>query len=325
MNTALSRTPAWNDAIGTLPAAIRLMVDRMWDGGGHLPAAIVGEILTTLHAEIGTLMMQLLPVAQQYAVVPVSHYRVGAVAAGMPAAGSQWCSLYLGANFEFTNVALSFTVHAEQSAVTNAWLNGEPGISALAVSAAPCGYCRQFLYELATAQQLSIMLPNNPQNPLRYSSTALTTLLPQAFGPGDLGVKGGLMDPKLGKHALNLAGGASADPVVQAALAAASESYAPYGTATANEYAGVAVQLADGAIYAGRHAENAAYNPSMSPLESALTFANMNRPLGLSRQVTRAVLVEVPTLASQLSATEAVLAAYAPGVPLEYQPAGVAS
>jgi cytidine deaminase len=66
-------------------------------------------------------------------------------------------------------------------------------------------------------------------------------------------------------------------------------------------------------IYTGRYAENAAYNPSLSPLESALTFMNMNRPQSGTRAVTRCVLVEVLTLASQLSATQAVLAAYAPG------------
>ena len=76
----------------------------------------------------------------------------------------------------------------------------------------------------------------------------------------------------------------------------------------------MAVELADNSIYAGRYAENAAYNPSLSPLQSALSFMNMNQPLSGTRAVVRCVLVEVPTLGSQLSATQAVLAAYAPGV-----------
>jgi cytidine deaminase len=77
------------------------------------------------------------------------------------------------------------------------------------------------------------------------------------------------------------------------------------------------VELADGKIYAGRHAENAAYNPSLSPLQSALTFMKMARP-SVTPEITRCVLVEVPTLASQFSATEASLAACAAGVALEY-------
>jgi cytidine deaminase len=325
MPRKLARTPGWQKAIAGLPQKLRADIDALWDNGGRLSAEQVGGLLKRSEAEIGTLMMQLLPVAQQYAVVPVSHYQVGAVAAGMPVSGTGWCSLYLGANFEFRNVALSFTVHAEQSATTNAWLNGERGLSALAISAAPCGYCRQFLYELVTAQQLNILLPSDPKHPLAYSATPLTTFLPQAFGPNDLGVKGGLMDPKLGAHTLKLNGGSPADPVVAAALAAASSSYAPYQTDVSYQYSGVAVLTTDGKIFPGRYAGNAAYNPSMSPLESALTFMNMTQPQAGARQISRCVLVEVPTLASQRSATQDVLAAYAPGVSLEYYAATIVS
>jgi cytidine deaminase len=320
MNQTTPRTPGWEEAVNRFPENVRAEIDSIWDNRGIVPAETVGRLVGAPQAEIGTLMMQLLPVAQQYAVVPVSHYPVGAVAAGMPA--GSWCSLYLGANFEFTNAALSFTAHAEQAATNNAWLNGEPGMQALAISAAPCGYCRQFLYELVTAQQLSVLLPSDPTNPLAYSSTPLTTFLPDAFGPNDLGVTGGLMDPAL-SHNLALNSGSPADPVIAAALNGASQSYAPYETDQSYACAGVAVQLADGSIYAGRHAENAAYNPSLSPLESALTFMNMGQSLSATRVVNRCVLVEVATLASQFSATEAALAAYAPTVKLEYYTARI--
>ena len=50
---------------------------------------------------------------------------------------------------------------------------------------------------------------------------------------------------------------------------------------------------------------------------------NMNQPQSGTRVVNRCVLVEVPTLSSQLSATQAVLAAYAPSVTLEYYTATV--
>lgn len=318
------RTTEWKNTLAGFPEKVRSDIDRMWDGHGFLPADTVGRILETLGVEIGMLMMQLLPVAQQYAVVPISHYRVGAVAAGIPSPESGWCSLYLGTNFEFVNAALSFSVHAEQSATNNAWLNGEKRIQALAISATPCGYCRQFLYELVAAQQLSILLPESEKDPTSYSSRPLTAFLPNAFGPSDLGVAGGLMDPKLCTHNLALDGGTPTDPVIAAALAAAGSSYAPYETDASYGYAGVAVKLADNSIYAGRYAENAAYNPSLSPLQSALSFMNMNQPLSATRTVVRCVLVEVPTLASQLSSTQAVLAAYAPGVSVEYYKASVA-
>lgn len=313
--------PAWQKAIAAFPENFRAVIDHIWDNRGVLPAEAVAR-LGIPQTEIGTLMMQLLPVARQYAVVPVSHYPVGAVAAGMPIPGTGRSGLYLGANFEFANAALSFTAHAEQAATNNAWLSGEPGIQTLAITAVPCGYCRQFLYELVTAQQLSILLPSEPNNPLAYNSTPLTAFLPDAFGPSDLGVTGGLMDPALTHH-LVLNSGAPADPVIAAALSGASGSYAPYQTDQSYACAGVAVQLADGSIYAGRHAENAAYNPSLSPLESALTFMNMGQPLGATRMPNRCVLVEVPTLASQLSAVQAALAAYAPAVKLEYYTARI--
>ena len=321
----VERTIGWKNAVGGFPESVRSDVDGMWDGHGFLPAVTVGRILEILGVEVGTLMMQLLPVAQQYAVVPVSHYQVGAVAVGMPKHGTGFCNIYLGANFEFVDSALSFSVHAEQSAINNAWLNGEIGIQAMAISAAPCGYCRQFLYELTSAQQLSILLPNDPNNPLSFSSAPLIAFLPNAFGPRDLGVTGGLMDPRLCTHNLALDGGPPIDSVIATALAAACGSYAPYKTDASYGYAGVAVELADNSIYAGRYAENAAYNPSLSPLESALSFMNMNQPPSRARMVVRCVLVEVSNLASQLSATRAVLAAYAPGVSVEYCKAKMSS
>lgn len=322
MKEASPRTPDWKEALDAFPENMRADIDSIWDNHGVLPAETVGRVVGAAQIEIGALMMQLLPLAKLYAVVPVSGFKVGAVAAGMPIGGTSRCNLYLGANFEFSNAALSFTAHAEQAATNNAWLSGEQGVQSLAINAAPCGYCRQFLFELVTAKQLTILLPD-ANRPAGYAAEPLTNFLPKPFGPGDLNVQGGLMDPALSSHSLALTDGSPADPVIDAALKAASGSYAPYGTRESFNYAGVAVELADEKIYSGRHAENAAYNPSLSPLESALTFMNMGQPLTGTRTVTRCVLVEVPTLASQRSATEAALAAYAPAVQLEYHAARI--
>src|SRR5271165_6658459 len=126
----------------------------------------------------------------------------------------------------------------------------------LAVSAAPCGYCRQFLYELTTASTLQILLPKTP-------AVLLTSLIPDAFGPADLGVTAALMSPQ--SHGMTFSAGAG-DPVVQAALTAANASYAPYTF----DYSGVALKTKEGGIFTGSVAENAAFNPSMSPLEAAV-------------------------------------------------------
>jgi cytidine deaminase len=91
--------------------------------------------------------------------------------------------------------------------------------------------------------------------------------------------------------------------VTQAALAAANASYAPYSRG----YAGVALRTRDGAIYSGSVAENAAYNPSMSPLEAAI----VNLVIGGRKSyadLAEAVLVEAASSVSQERATRAVLA-----------------
>jgi len=181
-------------------------------------------------------------------------------------------------------------VHAEQAAVMNAWMQGETGLSSLAISAAPCGYCRQFLYELATAATLKILLPN-------AKPASLAGLLPDAFGPSNLGIDGGLMRTE--NHQLSAD---NQDAVVLAALAAANMSYAPYS----HGYSGVVLATADGGIYTGAYAENAAFNPSMSPMEAAVSQLNLGG--GKMGGIRRAVLVEIAnSTSSQVHWSMAVL------------------
>ena len=60
-------------------------------------------------------------------------------------------ALYVGVNLEFVRLPLYNSVHAEQFLLVNALHHGEREIRRLAVSAAPCGHCRQFYSELACA------------------------------------------------------------------------------------------------------------------------------------------------------------------------------
>ena len=111
----------------------------------------------------------------------------------------------------------------------------------------------------------------------------------------------------------------SADPLVLMALDAAQQSYAPYTSG----FAGCAIETTDGSRYPGRYAENAAYNPSMSPLESAITFMNMSRPRGTEHDLARAVLVELPSRTGQRNVATMVLASFASDVTLEYYEAAL--
>ena len=240
-----------------------------WEG--YFTAQQVQQFITENDLETDALLFALLPMAADHAIAPLSGFHVGAVAQG--ASGG----LYLGANMELAGLPLSMTMHAEQAAVAHAWAHGEEAITQLAVTAAPCGFCRQFLYELASAESLQVRLPGRP-------ATTLRQLLPAAFGPRDLGVQGALLSRTVRR--LQLEGNAAGDALAQAALAEAACSYAPY---TGN-YAGLALQVGSGRLFKGRLAENAAYNPSLSPLHMALSALRMARLSPL--EVSRAVLVE---------------------------------
>ncbi|MDP9104327.1 MAG: cytidine deaminase [Candidatus Eremiobacteraeota bacterium] len=198
------------------------------------------------------LALELLPWAQRYARPQISNFPVGAIVLGLSGA------LYAGANLEFLGESLSLSVHAEQAAVYNAWVHGEAGITLIASTAAPCGFCRQFLNELRNASELRIYVTGR-------AAATLAELLPAAFGPGDLCVGNRLMDGS-SRRLVVLPPDDDDNPVTAAALAAASAAYAPYS----GTYAGVGLRTADGTIVEGRYAENAAFNPSLSPMQGAM-------------------------------------------------------
>jgi cytidine deaminase len=253
--------------------------------GGYVPAAVVERIVAS-GVPLEQLMLGLIPRAKTFAIPAISNFFVGAVAHGVSG------NLYFGANYEFPGQALSFTVHGEQAATMHAISFRETGIDLIAVSAAPCGYCRQFLNELTTASTLRVILPE-------MAATPLTALLPNAFGPTDLGITAALMSPQ--SHAMSLD---STDDLTAVALTAANASYAPYSLS----YAGVALKTTDGGIYSGGVAENAAFNPSMSPLEAAIVALTINGRKKYS-DIVDAVLVQAAgSKACQIDATRHVLA-----------------
>ena len=120
------------------------------------------------------------PYSKIYSKAPISNYNVGAVCKG--ASGN----LYFGSNIEILNESLSFTLHAEQAAIINAWNNGETEIRYINVGGSPCGHCLQFLNELNNADSLVIVNPKG-------QNFRISDLLTLAFGPKNLGVKSGLL------------------------------------------------------------------------------------------------------------------------------------
>ncbi len=258
-------------------------------GNNDFPAMLTAKQAKSIKKACGfddnTLAVALLPLAAACSLTPISHFNVGAIARGKSG------NLYFGANMEFAGVPLQQTIHAEQCAITHAWLLGEKKLTSVTVNYSPCGHCRQFMNELNSGSQLEIHLPKQVPSTLGH-------YLPDSFGPNDLGIKTLLMDPV--NHGYKLE---TTDTLVLTALDAANQSYAPYS----NSYSGAALLGKDGKIYPGRYAENAAFNPSLPPLQAALILMNISG--GDCLAIDRAVLVEEKNCdLSQRSATQSILA-----------------
>ena len=292
------------------PSPLRDYLQSIPQNGGKLDADQCADVMEMHGISPESLMVKLLPFAKLYAKVPISNFTVGALAKARLSDGSGEFALFMGANIEFVGQALTQTIHAEQAAIVNAWLQGAAQIEAIAVSAFPCGRCRQFLYELEGSHELALIAQKSDSD--EFKVAPLSDLLPQAFGPQDLAVKDGLMTSAkhLAKLSLKMP---SDDPLVVEALSAARRSYAPY----THNFAGCAIQMSDGKIYAGPYVENAAFNPSLSPLHTAIIRINMDNFFPCST-ISRAVLVEKPTAISQHKTVELLIGSWAPGIDLEY-------
>jgi cytidine deaminase len=111
---------------------------------------------------------------------PYSHVSVGA--SGLSSDGST----IVGSNVE--NASYGLTLCAECSLVSDLVRHGGGRLVAVAIVAgdgeviAPCGRCRQLLYEHGGASLL--LDAGEGREPLR-----LAQLLPDAFGPEDLGLR----------------------------------------------------------------------------------------------------------------------------------------
>lgn len=264
--------PRFQAAFATLSSSFQAVLQPIL-AADTFPAYLTPEQMAEIATQTGldhqAISFALLPLAAACAVAPLSKFNVGALALGKSG------QLYFGANMEFSGATMQQTVHAEQSAITHAWLRGEKALEAITVNYTPCGHCRQFMNELNSGTSLRIHLPGR-------EPATLGDYLPDAFGPRDLAIETLLLDEV--DHGLPLKG----DPLCQAALQAANRSHAPYSQALS----GVALQMADDTIFAGSYAENAAFNPSLPPLQAALIMLNLS---GYDvSQIQRAALAEAP-------------------------------
>ncbi|UAY90515.1 cytidine deaminase [Pectobacterium polaris] len=248
--------PRFENAFQQLPASLQAAIGPLLDKpdfSAMLTADDVNAVCEASQLDADALAFALLPLAAACAQAPISNFQVGAIAQGLSG------NFYFGANMEFSAVQLQQTVHAEQSAVSHAWIRNERGLRAVTVNYTPCGHCRQFMNELRNAASLRIQLPGR-------QPAVLSHYLPDSFGPVDLHIDTLLMDDI--NHGATLQ---NVNTLARRALDAANRSHAPYSKAIS----GIALETSSGNIYTGRYAENAAFNPSLPPLQVALNLMNL--------------------------------------------------
>lgn len=220
-------------------------LERSFDGGYRLSSKDRRELEERLHLTTDELLRLAVGIAKPRALVPVSNFFVGS--AGLTLAGE----VFLGVNLEYAGVGFSQTVHSEQFLVSYSRACSPSALCRLAVSAAPCGHCRQFLREFDHKGSLTLLIGGD-------DAIKAAELLPRAFTPADLKVSDLFYSDPLEAPTL--------ESVEEAARWAAALSYTPYSKVKA----GSAVMTKDGRIFMGSAIENAAYNPTLPPLQAAL-------------------------------------------------------
>lgn len=109
------------------------------------------------------------------AYAPYSRFQVGA------AVLAESGEIYGGANVE--NASYGATVCAERSAIFAAVNAGERKLKAIAVTATPCGMCRQVMREFCDPEAFRVIVAKTADD---YRVFTLEELLPESFGPGHL-------------------------------------------------------------------------------------------------------------------------------------------
>ncbi|KAK6147725.1 hypothetical protein DH2020_018637 [Rehmannia glutinosa] len=277
------------------------------------------------------LLPHLVNSAQSLARPPISNYHVGAVGLGSDG------RIFVGVNLEFPGLPLHHSVHAEQFLLTNLAVHRCPRLLSVAVSAAPCGHCRQFFQELRHSSSLQILVTDDDESAPDFKP--LSKFLPHPFGPHDLldqetpllleqhdnGLDllpqndeyindnsdnlsngdencGNLINGNFGKYEQN------ETLLREAALEAANNAHAPYSGCPS----GVALMDCEGKVYKGSYVESAAFNPSFGPVQAALVAYVASGGGGYERIVAAALVEEESPKVRQEDTARLLLKAISP-------------
>ncbi|RIY31395.1 cytidine deaminase [Psittacicella hinzii] len=226
---------------------------------GYISAQQAHELKTEFNLTDQELYFALLPFATCYAYPVISKFNVGAIIEDLDG------NFYFGGNQEYEGLHMQYTIHAEQCAINHAYCSGARGIKSIIVNYSPCGHCRQFINEVNTAKELKIYLPQIPDG------APLSHYLPDSFGPADLDIKERLFD---NNHNRSVFHNSCYDDVKEKVIRQG-KTYSPYS----NSEAFVVAATVDRDFFVGRYIENAAFNPSLPAILSAICLV---RVYGLS-------------------------------------------
>jgi cytidine deaminase len=223
-----------------------------------LSAGQVDSIAKAAGSNPGDVADFFIPIAAMLALRPVSNFPVGAVAI---TASSHL--MVMGANLEIAGAPMCTTVHAEQALIARAIARDPAGIDSVHLTIVPCGHCRQLLSEVCSARGFTLRL--------RGKNVDLSQLIPQKFGPGDLGLDPSLLvaprPPGLLSRHLDPPRDEISGELVDQALACARRSFAPFSGCLS----GMSVRLrGSGRILSSSCLESAAFNPSISPVTAVM-------------------------------------------------------
>ena len=295
---------AFQEQLALFPSEAVAILENIKQQYGRLDPRQIEQLCQILQLSPTDLLKKLMPLAAAISTCPISGFSVGVIVEGFRENAQG--PFYMGANLEMIGQPLKTAIHAEQSAIANAWHQGETRLKRLFVNEAPCGHCRQFINELNEVKEMEFVV--NQLGKDEGKIYQISDLLPDSFGPADLGQEERL----LLAQAASLVSPASEDELVNAATKAAEKSYAPYSKARS----GIALLLENGDIVTGQSAENAAYNPGMTAVESALVNLRLHHLGKPESRITDAVMVETSSLSSNKDITRSILGGY--GAELRY-------
>lgn len=223
----------------------------------RLPWTDVDDLVTSYRLDgWDPLLLAALPLAAELADPPISGYRVGVVGIEQETG-----DVLLAGNLEFPGAELGRTIHGEGAIGVRAFLRGTSIRTLALTDARPCAFCRQTLSEFAWAPSLNLI------DPLGHDRT-LADLYPWPFVPEALGVPAAGSVAHVDGAWPDLALDDDRLPATIAAelLTAGRHAHAPYSGCPA----AVVLRTRDGVLLAGRTLESVSFDPTISPLQTAL-------------------------------------------------------